>query len=155
MTCSFDAHTKRLFSEVQVYFTERCKIFAARKERKISWYLVIEINCNCTKAATLLEASEIHLNKHNKVTNRRQHKHQVGSVAVRVKASFLRRPRSHDLGSTRTQVTWLRPWIRRFTMIISAWWLRTKQHIYVERSQTSTGKLGTRSTPKRVRIRPK
>ena len=27
--------------------------------------------------------------------------------------------------STRTLVTLLRPWIRRFTMIVSAWWLRT------------------------------
>ena len=49
----------------------------------------------------------------------------VGSVAERVKASFLRRPRSHDLGSTRTLVMLLHPWIRRFTMIISAWWLQT------------------------------
>ena len=39
--------------------------------------------------------------------------------------SFLRRPWSHDLGSTRTLVTLLRPWIRRFTMIISARRLRT------------------------------
>ena len=45
----------------------------------------------------------------------------VGSVAERVKASFLRRPRSHDLGLTRTLVMLLRPWIRRFAMIISAW----------------------------------
>ena len=32
---------------------------------------------------------------------------------------------SHDLGSLRTLVTLLRPWIRRFTIIIPAWWLRT------------------------------
>ena len=49
----------------------------------------------------------------------------VGSVAERLKESFLRRTRLHDRGSTRTLVTLLRPWIRRFTMIISAWWLRT------------------------------
>ena len=42
-----------------------------------------------------------------------------------VKASILRRPWSNDLGSTRILVTLLRPWIRRFTMIISAWWLWT------------------------------
>ena len=42
-------------------------------------------------------------------------------VAKWVKASFLRRPSSNGLGSTRTLFTLLRPWIRRFTMIISAW----------------------------------
>ena len=41
------------------------------------------------------------------------------------KGVVLRRPWLHDLGSTRTLVTLLRPWIRRFTMIICAWWLRT------------------------------
>ena len=30
-----------------------------------------------------------------------------------------------------------------------------KRQIYVERSETSTGKLGKRSTPKKVRIGPK
>ena len=40
-------------------------------------------------------------------------------------ASFLQRPRSHDLGSTRTLFALLRRWIRRFTMIISTWWFRT------------------------------
>ena len=45
----------------------------------------------------------------------------VGSVAETVKES------SHDLGSTATLVRLLRPyWIRRFSMIISAWWLRTE-----------------------------
>ena len=46
----------------------------------------------------------------------------AGSLAVanRVKASFLRRSRSHDLGSTRTLAMLLRPWIRRSTMIVSA-----------------------------------
>ena len=42
-----------------------------------------------------------------------------------VKASFLRRPRSNDLSSTRTLVTLLCLRIRRFTTIIFAWWLRT------------------------------
>ena len=49
----------------------------------------------------------------------------IGSVAEWAKASFYRRLWSHDLGSTPTLVTLLRLWIRRFTMIISAWWLRT------------------------------
>ena len=34
-------------------------------------------------------------------------------------------PESNDVGSTRTLVTSLRLWIRRSTMIISAWLLRT------------------------------
>ena len=31
-------------------------------------------------------------------------------------------------GWNRTLVTLLRPWIRRFTMIICAWWLQTKNY---------------------------
>ena len=62
-----------------------------------------------------------------------------------------RRPRSHDLGLTHTLVTLLRSRIRRFTLIIYARWLRTNSKNYVEKSQTSPGKLGIRSTPKRVR----
>ena len=59
------------------------------------------------------------------------------------------------MSSTRTLVTLLRPWIRRFTIIISAWWLRTSSKFRWEEVKTSTGKLGKWSTPKRVRIRPK
>ena len=59
------------------------------------------------------------------------------------------------MSSTRTLVTLLRPWIRRFTIIISAWWLRTSSKFTWEEVKTSTGKLGKRSTPKRVQIRPK
>ena len=59
------------------------------------------------------------------------------------------------MSSTRTLVTLLRPWIRRFTIIISAWWLRTSSKFTWEEVKTSTGKLGKWSTPKRVRIRPK
>ena len=59
------------------------------------------------------------------------------------------------MSSTRTLVTLLRPWIRRFTMIISAWWLRTSSKFTWEEVKTSTGKLRKWSTPKRVRIRPK
>ena len=50
---------------------------------------------------------------------------EVSSVVERVKASSLRRPWSHDPGSTCTLVTLLHPWIRLFTMIILVWWLRT------------------------------
>ena len=59
------------------------------------------------------------------------------------------------MSSTRTLVTLLRPWIRRFTIIICAWWLRTSSKFTWEEVKTSTGKLGKWSTPKRVRIRPK
>ena len=59
------------------------------------------------------------------------------------------------MSSTRTLVTLLRPWIRRFTIIISAWWLRTSSKFTWEEVKTPTGKLGKWSTPKRVRIRPK
>ena len=59
------------------------------------------------------------------------------------------------MSSTRTLVTLLRPWIRRFTIIISAWWLRTSSKFTWEEVKTSTGKLRKWSTPKRVRIRPK
>ena len=59
------------------------------------------------------------------------------------------------MSSTRTLVTLLRPWIRRFTIIISAWWLRTSSKFTWEEVKTSTGKLGKWSTPKRVRILPK
>ena len=59
------------------------------------------------------------------------------------------------MSSTCTVVTLLRPWIRRFTIIISAWWLRTSSKFTWEEVKTSTGKLGKWSTPKRVRIRPK
>ena len=48
-----------------------------------------------------------------------------GSVAERVKASFFDDSDLMIISSTRTLVTLLRPWIRRFTIIISAWWLRT------------------------------
>ena len=52
----------------------------------------------------------------------------AGCMAKRAMASFLLRPWSHDLGSTRTLlVTLLRPWIRRFGISFSAWWLRTSR----------------------------
>ena len=59
------------------------------------------------------------------------------------------------MSSTRTLVTLLRPWIRRFTIIVCAWWLRTSSKFTWEEVKTSTGKLGKWSTPTRVRICPK
>ena len=75
---------------------------------------------------------------------------KFGSVAEWVKASFLRRPWSHDLGSTPTLVRLLRPGIRRFTMIISAWWLRTSSKFTCE-EDIGNRKAWKRLTPKRVR----
>ena len=68
----------------------------------------------------------------------------VGSVAECVEASFLQRPWSNYLGSTRTQVTLLRPWIRRFTMIISTWRLQTRSNSVDKNSKKSTGTLDHR-----------
>ena len=78
----------------------------------------------------------------------------VSSVAEWVKASFLRQPRSNDLGSTRTLVTLLRPWIRRFTMIISAWWLQTSSKFSGQEFQEIHKNIGSSETPKQVRIPP-
>ena len=46
------------------------------------------------------------------------------------------------LGSTRTQVTLFRPWIRRFTMIISAWWLRTSSKFTLVKCQPENMEKG-------------
>jgi len=47
----------------------------------------------------------------------------------------------------------LRPWIKRFTMIISAWWLRTSSKFSGKKSKNNR-KTRKWTTPKRVRIRP-
>ena len=58
-------------------------------------------------------------------------------MAKRVKAPLLRRSWPHHLGSTRTLVTFLRPWIKRFTMIISAWWLRTSSEFSAKKQNVN------------------
>jgi len=66
-----------------------------------------------------------------------------GSVAVKVKASLLRKPWSwaHDLGSppSLTLIALLRPWIRCLAMItiirILAWWLRTNNKLTGKKSK--------------------
>ena len=78
----------------------------------------------------------------------------VGSVAEWVKASFLRRPRSNCLGSTHTLVMLLRPWIRRFMMIISAWWLRTSSKFSGQEFEEIHSNIGSSKTLKQVRISP-
>ena len=63
-------------------------------------------------------------------------------MAEWVKASFVRRPWSNGLGSTLTPVTLLCPWIIRFMMIISAWWLWTSSKVSGHRGVAKNG--GTR-----------
>ena len=70
------------------------------------------------------------------------------------KGVFLQRPRSNDLGSTRTLITLLRPWIRRFTMIISAWWLQTSSKFSGQEFGEIHRNIGLSETPKQVRIPP-
>ena len=59
------------------------------------------------------------------------------------------------VGSTRTLITLLRPWIKTLYDDYLCLVALKKQQIYEGRSQKSIGKLGKWSTPKRVRIRPK
>ena len=56
-------------------------------------------------------------------------------------------------GSTPNLISWLRDWIRCFTMIISAWWNLASSKLK-KSEKNSTLKLVTKATPKRVWIRP-
>ena len=83
-------------------------------------------------------------------------------MAERVKARFYDNPGRMIMGSTRTLITLLLSWIRRFTMIISAWWLQTSsnftlekvkhQSVNTENSQVLNGR-GLRIRRKLTRIR--
>jgi len=68
----------------------------------------------------------------------------VGNVAERVKAPFLWRPQSRDLGKLQlSSHTLLRPWIRHFTMINYLCLVASnKQQIQLEEVKETTGKLG-------------
>ena len=55
-------------------------------------------------------------------------------------------------GSTPTQASLLRPWIRCVTTIISARWNLTSSKL--KKKQNSSGKLGNKGNSKRVWIRP-
>jgi len=63
----------------------------------------------------------------------------VGSVAEKVKAPFLQQPCDHDhmiyVQLPPSSDTLLHPWIRCFTMIISAWWLRTSSKFSAKKSK--------------------
>ena len=54
--------------------------------------------------------------------------------------------------STPTQASFLRPWIRCFTTIISVWWKKAANQR--SRKQNSSGNSETKATFKRVRNRP-
>ena len=56
------------------------------------------------------------------------------------------------MGSTRTLVALLRPWMRRFTMIISAWWLRTSSKFSCQEFEEIHRNIGSLETSKLVRI---
>jgi len=62
----------------------------------------------------------------------------VRSVAKRVRVTFLWQlwSWSHDLGSTPTHITLLRPWIRRFQ------WFRTSIKLTGKKSKKKPGQLG-------------
>ena len=60
----------------------------------------------------------------------------------------------HDLGSTSTRSTLLRPWIKRFTMIISAWRLRTSSKFSRQAVEEIHRNIGSLEIPKQVRIPP-
>ena len=100
-------------------------------------------------------------------------------AAERVKMSFLRRPWSHDLGSTLTQnrpassqrqtgraktprvkpvaskrFASLRPWIRRFTMDICAGWLSTSSKFSGQEFEEIHRNIESLKTSKSVRIPP-
>ena len=79
---------------------------------------------------------------------------EVGSVVERVKASLLRWSWSHDMDSTITLIMLMRPWVRRLTMIISAWWLRTSIKFSGEEFEEIHKDIGSLETPKQVRISP-
>ena len=64
-----------------------------------------------------------------------------GSGADIVIASFLQRSLSNELGSNSTLVTLLRPWIRRFTMIISAVGFKQAANSVDKNSKKSTETL--------------
>ena len=79
----------------------------------------------------------------------------VGIMTKRLKALLLWLPRSKNLGSTCTLVTLLPSSIRRFTMIISAWWLWTNCTLTMEEVKLQTESLKNGQLLKRARIRPK
>ena len=49
----------------------------------------------------------------------------------------------------------LRSWIKRFTMIISAWWLRTSSKFSGKEFKEITGTFRSLETPQQVRIPPR
>ena len=54
-----------------------------------------------------------------------------------------------DGSSTSTQVTLLHPWIRRFTMNVSAWWFRTSSKFSGQGFEEIHRNIGLLETPLR------
>ena len=79
----------------------------------------------------------------------------IGSMAKRVKASFLQRPWSRDHGFNlhpgHVVASLDKTLYDDYLCLVAL----NKQQIYMGRSPRPTGKLGKWSTPKQVRIRPK
>ena len=72
----------------------------------------------------------------------------------RGKVSFLWWHWLHHLGSTITLVTLLHPSIRRFTLIICAWWLRTSSKFRGQKFEEIRWNMGSLKTYKLMRILP-
>ena len=82
--------------------------------------------------------------------------HHVVKSAVWPSGSERRFYDGHDrkvVGSIPTQALMLRPWIRCFTTIISAWWNITSSKLKKSRNKIQA-ENSKRATPKRVWIRP-
>ena len=57
-------------------------------------------------------------------------------------------------GSTPIQASLLRPWIRCFTIIVSAWWNLARSKLKKSEAKLNRKTLITKTTPERVWIRP-
>ena len=62
--------------------------------------------------------------------------------------------RNFKLAIARTLVTLLRPWTRRFTMIISAWWHRTSSKFSGQEFEETHRSIRSVETPTQVWIPP-
>ena len=82
----------------------------------------------------------------------RSEKINVGSVAQCLESRFYNDYDRKVNGSTLNLVSLLRPWIRCFTMIISAWWNLASSQLKKSDRKIQPENLETKATPKRVWI---
>ena len=76
-------------------------------------------------------------------------------IKIKKKASFLRQPWSHDRSKFNPHPDHvLCPWIRRFMMIITAWWLWTSSNFSEWKLEEIHRNIGSLETSKQVRIPP-